>query len=315
MNHYHRNPQIRNPKLDPDSTVGELKRKICECTNVLPKRQKLLNLKVKGKLAEDDVPIKDVALKPGTKISVMGTPEDQIPVEPDLSELPEIKDDFEEDVREEVAVPHREENLAKLKRRAQSFKWSRILSEPRPGKKLLVLDIDYTLFDHRSPAERPVELMRPYLHEFLTAAYAHYDIVIWSATSMKWIEVKMSELGVSSHPDYKLLALVDHTAMITVTAGSYGVFDCKPLAVIWARFPTAYGPHNTIMFDDLRRNFIMNPQNGLKIRPFRDAHQTRGSDIELLRLTEYLQLIATLDTLEALNHRHWEDYVQRNGGM
>lgn len=25
-----------------------------------------------------------------------------------------------------------------------------------------------------------------------------------SATSMKWVEVKMRELGVSTHPDYKL---------------------------------------------------------------------------------------------------------------
>jgi hypothetical protein len=42
------------------------------------------------------------------------------------------------------------------------------LNPPREGKKLLVLDIDYTLFDHRSTAENPAELMRPYLHEFLT---------------------------------------------------------------------------------------------------------------------------------------------------
>lgn len=46
-----------------------------------------------------------------------------------------------------------------------------ILNEPREGKKLLVLDIDYTLFDHRSVAETGNELMRPYLHEFLTDAY------------------------------------------------------------------------------------------------------------------------------------------------
>lgn len=48
----------------------------------------------------------------------------------------------------------------------------KVLNEPRPGKKLLVLDIDYTLFDHRSAAETGNELMRPFLHEFLTSAYA-----------------------------------------------------------------------------------------------------------------------------------------------
>jgi len=47
-----------------------------------------------------------------------------------------------------------------------------------------------------------------------------------------------------------------------------GVFDCKPLPVLWARFPD-YTPDNTIMFDDLRRNFAFNPQQGLVIRPYR----------------------------------------------
>ena len=56
---------------------------------------------------------------------------------------------------------------------------TRYYSLSREGKKLLVLDIDYTLFDHRSTAETGVELMRPFLHEFLETAYAHYDIAIW----------------------------------------------------------------------------------------------------------------------------------------
>lgn len=67
----------------------------------------------------------------------------------------------------------------------------KILNPPRPGKKLLVVDIDYTIFDLGSSAERAEELARPYLHTFLTACYEFFDLMIWSANSMKWVEVKM----------------------------------------------------------------------------------------------------------------------------
>lgn len=62
------------------------------------------------------------------------------------------------------------------------------------------------------------------------------------------------------------------------------------------------------MFDDIRRNFLLNPQNGLRIRPFRDAHLNRETDRELVHLAKYLKDISTLDDLSELNHRHWERY-------
>lgn len=81
-----------------------------------------------------------------------------------------------------------------------------MFNEPRDDKKLLVLDIDYTLYDHKYPAENFESLRRPYLHELLKEVYPYYDIMIWSATSMKWIEVKMKEMGVTNNPDYKITA-------------------------------------------------------------------------------------------------------------
>ena len=39
---------------------------------------------------------------------------------------------------------------------------------------------------------------------------------------MKWIEVKMRELGVLGSPNFKIMQLVDHGAMITVQTEKYG---------------------------------------------------------------------------------------------
>lgn len=50
-----------------------------------------------------------------------------------------------------------------------------------------------------------------------------YDIVIWSATSMKWIEEKMKLLGVSTHNDYKIVFYLDNLAMISIFTPKYGV--------------------------------------------------------------------------------------------
>eukprot|EP00887_Chlorella_sp_A99_P002141 scaffold21.g2141.t1 len=105
-------------------------------------------------------------------------------------------------------------------------------------------------------------------------------------------------------------------AMVTVQHGKYGVFDLKPL-----QFPEHYNEHNTIMFDDLRRNYLLNKQagggapalltNGLVIRPFRKAHLTRATDRELLYLSAYLAKIAPLESLSGLNHKHWEAYARQ----
>lgn len=89
------------------------------------------------------------------------------------------------------------------------------------------------------------------------------------------------------------------------------IFKVKPLGVIWGKFPNNYNKHNTIMFDDIRRNFLMNPKNGLKIRPFREAHLNWEMDKELLHLAEYLVEIAKLDDFTKLNHRNWEKFIKK----
>ncbi|XP_045369062.1 ubiquitin-like domain-containing CTD phosphatase 1 isoform X1 [Eptesicus fuscus] len=267
--------------LSEDDTVLDLKQFLKTLTGVLPERQKLLGLKVKGKPAENDVKLGALKLKPNTKIMMMGTREESL--EDVLGPPPDNDDvvnDF--DIEDEVVeVENREENLLKISRRVKEYKVE-ILNPPREGKKLLVLDVDYTLF---------------------------------AATNMKWIEAKMKELGVSTNANYKITFMLDSAAMITVHTPRRGLIDVKPLGVIWGKFSEFYSKKNTIMFDDIGRNFLMNPQNGLKIRPFMKAHLNRDKDKELLKLTQYLKEIAKLDDFLDLNHKYWERYLSKKQGQ
>ena len=72
-------------------------------------------------------------------------------------------------------------------------------------KPLLVLDLDHTLLDFSSKTLRENgasamdigssddavanQLKRPYMDEFLTWTYKYYDLVVWSQTSWRWLEV------------------------------------------------------------------------------------------------------------------------------
>ncbi|XP_059126356.1 ubiquitin-like domain-containing CTD phosphatase 1 isoform X2 [Peromyscus maniculatus bairdii] len=267
--------------LSEDDTVLDLKQFLKTLTGVLPERQKLLGLKVKGKPAENDVKLGALKLKPNTKIMMMGTREESL--EDVLCPPPDNDDvinDF--DIEDEIVeVENREENLLKISRRVKEYKVE-VLNPPREGKKLLVLDVDYTLF---------------------------------AATNMKWIEAKMKELGVSTNANYKITFMLDSAAMITVHTPRRGLIDVKPLGVIWGKFSEFYSKKNTIMFDDIGRNFLMNPQNGLKIRPFMKAHLNRDKDKELMKLTQYLKEIAKLDDFLDLNHKYWERYLSKKQGQ
>ena len=217
-------------------TVASLKDEICKATGVKPERQKLLNLKYINKPAENEHKLHLLNLKPKYKILMMGSLEEDIE---NINKIPDssvnVVNDLDIGDEEEVETERKEVYLSKIDARIQKYKINE-LNKPRDGKKLLVLDIDYTLFDNGSVAETGIELMRPYLHEFLTCSYQCYDIVIWSATGMKWIEEKMKVLGVTNNPNYKIMFYLDHLAMISVHTTKYGLVNVKPLGVIWGTY-------------------------------------------------------------------------------
>nr|XP_015204796.1 PREDICTED: ubiquitin-like domain-containing CTD phosphatase 1 [Lepisosteus oculatus] len=308
--------------LCEEDTVFDLKQSIKSLTGVLPERQKLLGLKVKGKAAEDDIKLGTLKLKPNTKIMMMGSREESL--EDVLGPPPENDDvindfDFEEEV---IEVENREENLAKIARRVKDYKVE-ILNPPREGKRLLVLDVDYTLFDtQRITQNRERQFSKsPLLVDDQSRGVQLKMCHVWPSCSHKGFNTLLAlswtvlfvlqVLGVTNNPNYKITFMLDSAAMITVHIPKRGVVEVKPLGVIWGKYSEFYNKKNTIMFDDIGRNFLMNPQNGLKVRPFMKAHLNRDKDRELFKLSQYLKEIAKLEDFSDLNHKHWERYLSK----
>lgn len=307
--------------VEPSETIAGLKRVLETETKVLAKKQKLLGLKTKeGRPAGDDTTVEDILLKPQQRILLMGTPEEthkafaeQELVEPHFQVHKDEEEEGEEEIGQVVAGINARDIEEKLQRRYRGAVIKEI-NKPRDGKKCAVFDIDYTIFALDSKSERPSDLARPYLHDLFSAIYPFFDIVIWSATSMKWIDVKLKELGIFSNPNYKVTLTMDYTSMVTIATPGKGktptLFDCKPLAVLWERYGS-YNIENTIMVDDLHRNFVLNSQNGLVIRPFKHAMTSGRNDKELLKLKAYLLKIAQLDSLKDLDHGRWKKYAKK----
>ncbi|KAG6814565.1 hypothetical protein H0H92_000093 [Tricholoma furcatifolium] len=308
--------------------VFDLKTAIHSLTRVPPERQKILGL-VKGKLPPDQGRISDLRLPPGKKFTVVGTPEgDEIKDPSRLENLPDVVNDLDVDVSDNIAASaaykNDQRNIRKVKEATEKLNIN-IIHPLRGNKKLLVLDIDYTILDTKpltSGSLPPAECARPFLHEFLEAVYPYYDICIWYRTSLSlllqdsvsprsqtswiWLETKLVELGmVGSNRNYQISFVLDKTCMFTVFTerdGKPWSHSVKALQIIWNKFPQ-YNATNTIHIDDLSRNFALNPKEGLKIQAFKNAHTPEAmADRELNKLAQYLVHIHPLD-FKSLRHK------------
>ncbi|KAL5636496.1 hypothetical protein ACGC1H_000452 [Rhizoctonia solani] len=180
--------------------VLDLKDKLFGLTRVPNERQKILGL-VKGKLPDDSVRIADMKFAPTKKFTLVGTPVGEEFKEISEDQLPDVVNDLDLQIdassAEAKSMAEDKRNIRKILEAAKNLSLN-VMHPLRPGKKLLVLDLDYTLLDTKPltsgilPAD---ECARPGLHEFLELAYKHYDICIWSQTKWTWLEAKLVELG------------------------------------------------------------------------------------------------------------------------
>lgn len=151
------------------------------------------------------------------------------------------------------------------------------IQQPRPGCKLLVLDLDHTLLHFSSKQQvTSQDMKRPHLDLFLSIIYQHYDIAIWSQTHWRWLEIKLIELGMLSHTQYKICFVLDKENMFRI-----GKEYVKPLHIIWTKCGHLWGPHNTLHVDDISRNFLLNKGNGIVVTPFYREKPTKPKVAEV----------------------------------
>jgi hypothetical protein len=108
--------------------------------------------------------------------------------------------------------------------------------------------------------------------------WPHYDFVIWSATSWKWLEIKLTELGMLTHPSYKICCVLDKSSMFRIVSevnnedneGSKSrkvdptqvKHSVKPLEILWNKFPDSWNPRSQtclllfLFLKNRSRNFL-----------------------------------------------------------
>ncbi|KAL1412797.1 hypothetical protein Q8F55_000545 [Vanrija albida] len=306
-------------RVSSSDLVYDLRTQIETLTSVPPDAQKILGL-VRGKLGGDvdGVRIGTLGVKPNAKFTLVGTPEHLRFKEREGPPPPDEFDIAYSSARPSGArklIPPAEDPRNKRQVEKVIIKYPiTVMNEPREGKGLLVLDLDYTIVDTRpllDGALPPLECARPGLHEFLERVYPFYDIVVWSQTSWMWLESKLVELGVlGGEGSYKICFVADRTTMFPIFSergGKLVKHEVKPLAYFWATFPQ-WSAKNTIHIDDLARNFALNPGEGLKIRAYKGAGTPDGlRDRELDKLGAYLTDIAeNVNDFATLDHSRWK---------
>jgi len=290
-------------------------------TSVRRENQKLFGLKLNGVPVQklpSDTPMGSLQI--AKVVKMMGSPDaiiDEMEAHAAAAAATrgELVDDLDWDYRFEDAATHllRAEARMSLKAVIQGTN-IQLMNPPRKMKKLLVLDLDHTLLDFgfRKYSDSIEDLKRPHLDAFLSSVHKKYDLVAWSQTRWHYVELKLTELGLITHPDYYFAFALDRSSMFKVTRehkGKEKTHEVKALELIWSKFPH-WNQTNTIHVDDLARNFAMNPRNGLQCTNFKRKRRNASKDSELVQLAAYLELISDHPDFTKVDHSKWRERLQ-----
>ncbi|KFH14560.1 HAD hydrolase, family IIID protein [Toxoplasma gondii MAS] len=205
-------------------SLSDFKERLQQQLSVPADKQKLLGFtNAQGTAAKDTDLLRSLRFKKERQMMLIGSTDAQLLAAAQahaaaLAQSDSTSDDFLASPscagasEDSVRTPLHLERLEKAVDRTRV----QLLHAPRKGKKLLVLDLDYTLFDCKSLAGSVEDLKRPFLDRFMEDAYEDYDLAVWSQTHWKWVEMKCTELGFLTSPKFHLCFVLDRSSMFTV---------------------------------------------------------------------------------------------------
>lgn len=176
-----------------------------------------------------------------------------------------------------------------------------------PGRPLLVLDLDETLWHGQADPDAPGGvrfLLRPYLQVFLEEVGHSYDLAIWTSASEDWMHAGLRVIhevtGVDLHERAFFLWRRERCTWLRGEDGEYAwrkrarKFDAK-----WIR--SRYPRGRILVVDDLTQNYACGYGHLVKVSAWTGNEQ----DDELLVLAKFLRSIAHEADLRRLEKRGW----------
>lgn len=320
--HVKHNTTTHNITIDRHATVAMLKHQIELLSHVTPSTQKLIRSKLGNMRYTDQTQLHELfhdhSANNTIKIMLIGQP---AAVHNHAKSFDSLQLLLNQSIFDDLDTPDTQydtntSNSLLTNKKIQNKLSSAVheltinyINPSRPGKHLLVLDIDYTIYDMKSNGTDFNLLRRPYTDHMLATLYTQYDICFWSQTNWRYLEAKLTELGILTHTNYKILFVLDKSSMFRIESTRNNQpykHYVKPLHVIWAHCKQ-YNATNTLHIDDLSRNFALNIRNGIQCTPYKHCQLTHQNDNELLLITRYIQYITeTCNDFSKLDHTRWK---------
>ncbi|KAF9898451.1 hypothetical protein BX616_004009 [Lobosporangium transversale] len=188
-------------------------------------------------------------------------------------------------------------------------------------RKLVVLDLNGTLFYRSFHRNRKTIHQRPFLRTFLNFLFQRFRVMVWSSARQSSVDAMLEAGFADLRTNLDRVWSREHFGM---AASEYNrkVLTLKDLSRVWmeiederknaaesemrpgGRYATRYDQTNTILIDDSVDKSQLQPQNCIVVTSFNRAQWDLGKDEELIKVMAYMKQLIPQQNVSAYMKKH-----------